>query len=83
MLTGESRAATCWAVGDVDCYVVDHEAMGRVLSASPNMADELAMMLVDRQNEVTKESAELSRDKRQDARFGLVNRIRNFFDLKG
>ena len=81
MLTGEVRTASCWAVQDVDCYVVDHEAMGRVLSASPNIADDLAAMLVDRQNEVTKEAAELQRESRAEASMGLVTRIRNFFEL--
>jgi small-conductance mechanosensitive channel/CRP-like cAMP-binding protein len=81
MLTGEVRAATCWAVGDVDCYVVDHEAMSRVLSASPNIAEELAQTLVDRQSAVSKEADDLKRTNPQETRMGLVTRIRFFFDI--
>jgi len=65
----------------VDCYVVDHDAMSRVLSASPYIAEELAQTLVNRQNATSKEADELKRENPQEARMGLVTRIRGFFEL--
>jgi len=57
LLTGEPRAATCIAHGDVTCLVIGREAFQRLVAASPDVAVALSAHVAARRVEI-----EASRD---------------------
>jgi CRP-like cAMP-binding protein len=85
LMTGEKRRATCAAKGDTSCYVIEHEALRRVLTAKPQVAEIVSAALGRRQSALEGERENLSaearaqRAKENSSRF-LV-RIRDFFNL--
>jgi small-conductance mechanosensitive channel/CRP-like cAMP-binding protein len=85
LMTGEPRRATCAAKGDTSCYVIEHEALRRVLTAKPQVAEIVSAALGRRQSALEGERENLSaearaqRAKENSSRF-LV-RIRDFFNL--
>jgi CRP-like cAMP-binding protein len=83
LLTGEPRQATCRAHGDVECWVIGHEALRRVLRDKPQIAEDMSRVLAGRQQALAGERATLSADKTSapapDQR--LLARIRDFFHL--
>jgi len=85
LMTGEPRRATCAAKGDTSCYVIEHEALRRVLTAKPDVAEIVSAALGRRQSALEGERENLSaearaqRAKENSSRF-LV-RIRDFFNL--
>lgn len=83
LLTGAPRSATCIAQTDVDCYEVGHDALERILTSSPHLAEELSVQLAARQSDLTKQgaalSAEVSRKHGSDG--PVLARIRSFFGI--
>jgi CRP-like cAMP-binding protein len=86
LMTGDPRSATCTAVSDVSCYVVDHASLQRLLTVRPRIADELSALLAERQTVLQRKSGELvakaaTAQQGAEVRQTLVGRIRRFFDL--
>ncbi|CAM8631380.1 Cyclic nucleotide-binding domain [Comamonadaceae bacterium] len=83
MLTGEPRGATVTALTDVACYRLDKQGFAQVLMARPEIAQEIALVIEQRQSGM---SAAVDRalmvqtDNRQEA---LLSRIKHFFGMVG
>jgi small-conductance mechanosensitive channel/CRP-like cAMP-binding protein len=86
LVTGEPRRATCVAADEVECWVLDQDAVRPILAARPEMADELSAVLAARQEELEGEREGLSGDLRargmQARRGALLQRIRTFFQIE-
>lgn len=85
-LTGEARAASAVAAGDVECYRLTRDAFERIVRARPAIADDLAHVLSLRQAELQSAmenaQAELeAKERMSDADF--LDRVRGFFGLVG
>lgn len=83
LLTGEPRAATCVADSDVDCFELGHEALRRMLTASPHLAEELAAQLASRQTQLSAQGAQLSAEaaRKNGQETPLLARVRSFFGI--
>src|SRR5262249_27871037 len=60
LLTGEPRQASCTAVTEVRCYLVDYSLARRVLAARPEMAVEISAELARRLDALAGERAHLA-----------------------
>jgi CRP-like cAMP-binding protein len=49
LMMQEPRQATCTAITDTVCYVIDRAAFGALLAARPEIADDVAARLAERQ----------------------------------
>jgi len=78
-----SFEATCRALGDIECWVIGHEALRRVLRDKPQIAEDMSRILAGRQQALAGERATLSADKTAVAapEQRLLARIRDFFHL--
>src|SRR5262249_35043329 len=85
LMTGEPRRATCAAKGDTSCYVIEHEALRRVLTAKPEVAEIVSTALGRRQSALEGERENLSAEARalraEENSSRFLARIRNFFNL--
>ena len=82
LLTGEPRTATCRAHSDVDCWVIDHEAMRRLLRKKPKIAEDMSSMLAARQVALDdKRTIAAARADVRPQEQRLLDRIRSFFSL--
>lgn len=85
LVTGEPRQATCVARDEVDCWLLGHDSVHRILAARPELAGELSSILTTRSEELEDEREDLSdelRGRRTEVRRGaLLQRIRTFFQL--
>jgi small-conductance mechanosensitive channel/CRP-like cAMP-binding protein len=85
LITGERRTATCAAVEDTACFVIDHIAFQRLLDAKPAVAEQIATRLGMRQAALEGERDQLSADARAkraaEKSSDLLNRIKTFFNL--
>jgi small-conductance mechanosensitive channel/CRP-like cAMP-binding protein len=85
LVTGEPRRATCAAKTDVLCHVVDHTALRQLLSERPTIADQVSLILGERQSQLEGERENLSAEARArraaENSSKLLGRIRNFFNL--
>jgi CRP-like cAMP-binding protein len=85
LVTGEPRNATCVALGDVACRVVDRAAFRRVLDARPALAERISATLAARQTELEAEREGLSAAARarreRETQSTLLRRIRAVFNL--
>lgn len=86
LMTGEPRTATCRARSDVECWVIDHEALRRVLRENPKIAEDISGVLAGRQqmldghrSTVAAAAAAAQATPAPDQR--LLKRIRDFFAL--
>ena len=81
-----SRRATVVAAGDVLCYRLDKRSFDAVLSARPELVDELSRVLVERQahNDATLQAlgAEARSRHALTRAEELVRKIRAFFKLR-
>lgn len=85
LLAGEKRRASCVAVTDVECYRLDAEAFRKLLAHRPDLAENVAKVLVEREQRLNAvrekvDAADLAARTTQDER-ALVARIRSFFEL--
>jgi len=83
MLTGEPRGATVTALTDVECYRLDKQGFALVLMARPEIAQEIAVVIEQRQSGMSAavdRARRLQSDSRQDA---LLSRIKQFFGVAG
>ena len=85
LLTGQPRAATVVAEGEVTCYRIDKAGFDTILRSRPEIVERLSQVLAQRQADNDATLAALSaedRGKRARGRAGdLVHRIRQFFKL--
>lgn len=85
LLTGAPRSATVVAVTRVDAWRLDRSAFQQVVERTPEMAEQVAGVLAERQVELDGAREDLSleaRSRRKEARQrDLTDAIRNFFGL--
>lgn len=85
LLTGEKRRATCIAMTDVECYRLDASAFRTLLAKNPELAEQVASSLVERQIglEAVKGRVDEAADARRRAaqERDLTSKIRAFFQL--
>ena len=85
LMTGEQRNATCTALTDTLCWVVDQAAFRCVLDQRPSIADEMAEILANRQTELDARRHDLSAEARsrraRETRNRLVTAIRQAFAI--
>ena len=79
LLTGEPRSATVVAVTDVECYRLDKEGFAQVLTARPELAEEISTLLTQRRA-ATGARLEQSASTAVPARKDLLARIQQFFE---
>jgi small-conductance mechanosensitive channel/CRP-like cAMP-binding protein len=85
LLTGEPRAASVYAVTDVECWRLDREAFRAVLQERPDVAAPIAALLAERKvglagvkdNLDAEARARRMRDEQRD----LLQKMRSFFGL--
>jgi small-conductance mechanosensitive channel/CRP-like cAMP-binding protein len=85
LMTGEPRHATCRAIMDTACYVIDRAAMRAVFDARPRFADEISTILAERLVELEASRDGLGADararRRSDTHSRILSAIRNVFGL--
>ena len=83
LMLGERRQATCTALTDTVCYVIDRAAFGALLAARPEIADDVSVRLAERQVglEASRErlTAAAREQRTRDTRSALVAAIRRAF----
>jgi len=83
LMTGEARSATVLAVTDLECYRIDKPVFHQLITARPEIAEQVAEILTTR-----REALESVRDQRRaptsraEEKQDLAVRIRGFFGLK-
>ncbi len=85
LLTGEPRSATVVALTDVECYRLDKTAFQDLMKRRPEIAEEAAEVLAERQMELEQVRDNLSQEaadrKTLSTKADLVGKIRKFFYL--
>jgi small-conductance mechanosensitive channel len=85
LLTGQARAATALAQGEVLCYRLDKDRFDSILKARPELVESMSQIVVARQaaNDATLQalSAEARARQASGRAADLVRRIRNFFAI--
>lgn len=85
LVTGEPRAATCVAQGDVDCFIVDRDTFQQLLESRPEVADAISSVLAHRQADLAIQreglSAEAAARREAETRAKLLTRIKGYFHL--
>jgi small-conductance mechanosensitive channel/CRP-like cAMP-binding protein len=81
LLTGEPRNATCRALSDVECWVIDHEALRGVLVDNPKIAEDMSSILAGRQQQLDGQRAHVASTAKRVPDQRMLARIRNFFGL--
>ena len=85
LMTGERRQATCTAVTDTVCYVLDQAAFRYVLDTRPSLAEDISTILAGRQGELTASRDDLSAEARlrrtRETRSRLLDAIRRAFEI--
>ena len=83
LMLGERRQATCTALTDTVCYVIDRAVFGALLAARPEIADDVSVRLAERQVglEASRErlTAAAREQRTRDTRSALVAAIRRAF----
>jgi CRP-like cAMP-binding protein len=85
LMTGAPRQATCTAVTDTVCYVLDQASFRCVLDTRPSLAEDISNILADRQEELTASRDDLSAEARvrgvRDTRSRILDAIRRAFQI--
>jgi small-conductance mechanosensitive channel/CRP-like cAMP-binding protein len=86
MLTGEPRKATVVALTEVTCWLVEKEPFRAILSARPQIADDISRILAARDVELAAVREGLSEEAKAlrlaHEHRSLLERIRHFFSLE-
>jgi len=86
LLSGEPRTATCVARTEVTCYALDRHGFETLLSEHPEIAENLSIILAQRQTELEAQRAGLSAAARgrieAEHRSRLLSRIRDLIRLR-
>ena len=85
LMTGAHRTATCTALMDTVCYVIDQPAFRCVLDVRPSLAEDISSILAERQVELDASRENLGYEARarraRDARSHLLTAIRRAFAI--
>ncbi|MFO0564230.1 MAG: mechanosensitive ion channel family protein [Polyangiaceae bacterium] len=85
LLTGEPRSATVIAAATVECFRLDKSAFQALMDARPEIADEVAEVLANRQADLLRVrenlSAEAAKRRAAQDKIDLVDKIRRFFRI--
>jgi CRP-like cAMP-binding protein len=85
LMTGERRSATCTAVTDTVCYVVDQTAFRGVLDTRPSVAEDISDILAKRETELEASREGLTVEARarreRETRSRLLTAIRSAFAI--
>lgn len=84
LMTGEARTATVIAVTDLRCYRMNKQAFEEILKETPQVAEQIAEVLVNRRMALTAargERDEHRKKRHETAKQDLLGRIRGFFGL--
>ena len=83
LLTGEPRAASAFAVGDVESYVLDKPGFKKVLMNDRDVAGQISAVVKTRKQALDEKREELGSEllSRQAAQKNLLSRIQKFFGL--
>lgn len=84
LMTGEARTATVVAVTDLRCYRMNKQAFEEILKEEPQVAEQIAEVLVNRRMALTAargERDEHRKKRHETAKQDLLGRIRGFFGL--
>ena len=83
LLTGEPRTATALALEQADCYRLAKPELDVIFSAHPNLAEDIAALLAERQTGLAaareKLGEEAERQRMAQSRNNLLARIRRYF----
>ncbi len=84
LMTGEVRTATVVAATDLICYRMDKPSFQRILRETPEVAEQIAEILVLRRSALSAardEREEVKRNRMQTAKQDLLGKIRGFFGI--
>ena len=83
LLTGEPRAASAFAVGDVEFYVLDKPGFKKVLMSDRDVAGQISAVVATRKEALDEKKEELGSEliAREAAQKNLLSRIQKFFGL--
>lgn len=82
LMTGATRSATVVAATDLECYRIDKPVFQSLLTARPEIADQVAEILTERREALASARAGRAPTSQAEARQDMVDRIRGFFGLK-
>jgi CRP-like cAMP-binding protein len=85
MLTGEKRSASVQAQGEVEAVEITHQAFSQLIGKHPEVPSRLSEMLAQRQlaNEKNRTQGPFPEKEAQQARDGILRRLKAFFHLGG
>jgi len=85
LMTGELRSATVVALEDVECFRLDKDAFQGILSARPEIAEDISQILATRRIELEAVleglDLEAHREHMMDTQSHILSMIRGFFGL--
>jgi CRP-like cAMP-binding protein len=85
VLTGEKRSASVQAQGEVEAVEITHQAFSQLIGKHPEVPSRLSEMLAQRQlaNEKNRTQGPFPEKEAQQARDGILRRLKAFFHLGG
>lgn len=85
LLTGETRSATAFALGDVEAYVLRKDPFRNCLLQDPRIATEISRVMAQRRQFLEEKSAEIAArsqsQKEREIQKNFLSRIQKFFGL--
>ena len=82
LMTGEARNATVTAHTDVECYRLDKASFQDIIAARPEIAEEMAWVMMARRIEIDEATAQAAPPHDQQRQHShLLERVRRFFGL--
>lgn len=83
LLTGEPRAATALAVGDVEAYQLSKQPFRKILLQDPEISEKVSRVMAERRQVLESKTAELqtSPQSRAEVHKSVLTRMRRFFGL--
>ena len=81
LMTGEPRSATLRAAGDAILFVVPKAAMGELLRDHPGLAEQIAQVMAQKNEERQQSTLRIQTGNSIDGGDSMLQRIRAFFSL--
>jgi small-conductance mechanosensitive channel/CRP-like cAMP-binding protein len=81
LMTGEPRSATCRALGEVECWVIDRDGLRGILAQKPKVAEDISGILASRMMALDGKRARTPAPVAAVPDPGILKRIRAFFSL--
>ena len=83
LMTGATRSATVVAATDLTCYRIDKAVFQTLVTARPEIADDVAEVLAARREALESARGARAATSQAEVKADLVDRIRAFFGLRG